>query len=64
MTFSVDTSCPGEISGCFLGVHLHLSVRPMFISQRKPASVTLIDIKLCDVCRPLFWFSWRESARA
>lgn len=66
VTISGETSCPGEINGCFLGVHagLHMSVRSTFISQRKLASVTLIDIKLCDVCQPLFWFCWHESGQA
>lgn len=52
--------------GVFLGVHagLQMSVRSTFISQRKPAWVTPVDIKLGDVCQPLFWFSWQESAQA
>lgn len=53
VTSSGETSCPGEINGCFLGVYvrLHMSVRSTFISQGKPASVTLIDTRLCDDCQ-------------
>lgn len=65
MAIAGETLCPSQIKpawvflGCARGT-FHVA----FISQRKLALVTLIDIKLRDVCQPLFWFSWHESTQA